>query len=225
LRVLSTNLWYGRGDPDALVDLIRRYEVDLLGAQELGAEQAEAISAELPYGELEPRDDATGVGIACRLPVQIDRLPMTFRDLFVARLDPADWPGLSAPLEFSTTHIAAPHVQPMPMGPWFRFKQVRELMRHLRASSADRQLLVGDFNATPAWPVYWHVAGHMSNAAAAVAKKRGESPRATWGPWSGSPRFLRIDHAFTRGLEAESFEVLPVPGADHSAILMEFSLR
>ena len=44
-----------------------------------------------------------------------------------------------------------------------------------------------------------------------------------WGPWSGAPRLARIDHAFALGVAFEGFQVVPVRGADHSAIVMDLA--
>ncbi len=64
IRVLSGNLRRGRADPDGLIDLIREYRVDVFAAQELGSENAEAISSELPFGCLEPDPDFQGMAQA-----------------------------------------------------------------------------------------------------------------------------------------------------------------
>jgi len=83
------------------------------------------------------------------------------------------------------------------------------------------RVLVGDFNATPLWPVYRRVALHMTDAAIDVAQRRGRPLERTWGPWHGSPRLLRIDHGFVRAAEVEDFQVVSVPGSDHSGIVLD----
>lgn len=89
------------------------------------------------------------------------------------------------------------------------------------AQDRPGQLLIGDFNSTPIWPVYRRLARHMSDAAVVVAQRRGRPLQSTWGPWSGSPRLLRIDHGFVRGLEIEEFQVVHIPGSDHSAVVLD----
>ena len=55
----------------------------------------------------------------------------------------------------------------------------------------------------------------------AVARVGGRRSRRSWGPWDGAPRLLRIDHGFvTKGMRVDEFQVLPVRGSDHSAIVM-----
>ena len=81
-------------------------------------------------------------------------------------------------------------------------------------------VLIGDFNATPLWPVYRRLAPLFSDAAIAVAQQLGRPVEPTWGRIGGR-RWLRIDHAFTRGVEHRDFQVLALPDSDHSAIVVD----
>jgi len=220
---MSANLRWGQADPAALVAQIRRLEIDAIGLQELGHEQAEAISEELPYGVMTPADGAAGTGIALRRPAKIDVVPMAFRPLHTALLEPAEWDGIDAPVEFASTHFAAPHVKPYGSGAWHRRCQLRDIERYLLSTPRDRRVLVGDFNATPWWPAYRRIASQLTDAAVEVAQVRGRPLERTWGPWPGSVRLLRIDHAFVRGLRPCEFEVVGIDGSDHDAIVIEFS--
>jgi hypothetical protein len=224
LRVMSANLWWGRADPAALMASVRELEIDALCCQELGFEQAEAIREELGFGQLSPAADASGTGIALRRPAAIQVVPMTYRPLHVARLSPADWPGLGAPVELATTHLAAPHIKPYGSGPWVRRRQTRELERYLLDNPVGRRALVGDFNSTPLWPAYRRIASQLTDAAVEVAKASGRPALPTWGPTSGSRRLLRIDHSFVRGMTPLDFKVVRVLGSDHDAIVIDFSL-
>ena len=78
--------------------------------------------------------------------------------------------------------------------------------------------------ATPAWPLYRRLARDLRDGALEVANREGRTAEATWGPTPKSARLLRIDHAFVHGLEVDRFRVLPIPGSDHSGILMECRL-
>ena len=80
IRVISGNLWWGKADPDGLVDLIREHQVDVFATQEMGLENAEAIATELPFGTLEPDETFQGMGIALRRPAKYERIPLPFRD-------------------------------------------------------------------------------------------------------------------------------------------------
>lgn len=221
IRVFSGNLWWGKADPDGLVALIRDFEVDVFAAQELGFENAEAIAGELPYGCLEPHPEYHGMGIALRHPGKYERIPLMFRDARRALLEPSEWPGLAHAIDLVNVHFQAPHsMRPFPP-PWVRWQQVRGLERYFDENPAAARAVVGDCNATPGWPLYHRLARQLRDGAVEVAKREGRRVEPTWGPKPESPRRLRLDHAFVDGLEVERFRVLPIPGSDHSGILME----
>jgi endonuclease/exonuclease/phosphatase family metal-dependent hydrolase len=229
LRVLSANLFLGRADPAAFVELVTSMDVDIVAVQEVGPEQAEALSEVMPHGYIEPSPDHTGLGIAMKGPGEIDRIAMTWRDAHRARLHPDDWPGLSRPIELLNVHMAAPHVYNPPLwGFALRYRQVRDFERYLidrdQMAPEISTVVIGDFNATPAWPLYRRISPHLTDAAVAVARANGRTPQRTWGPWPGSPRLARIDHAFLRGISAHDFHVVSIRKSDHSAIVVDLSL-
>ena len=220
IRILSANLWTGAADPDAFVALAEELAADVVAVQELSHDQAEALAAAFPHGRLEPSEDVEGAGVALRRPGEVERLALRRRDGFRVALSPADWPELHAPLEVIGVHLIAPHAR-FGLGLLRRRPQFADLKRHLQAPAPGGRVVVGDFNSTPAWPLYWGMKARMQDAAVAVAERQGERPARTWGPWSGAPRLLRIDHGFVSGVEAEGFRVVAVPGSDHSAVLLE----
>ena len=222
IRILSANLWNGGADPEAFADLVLALAVDAVCMQELTPIQADAIARVMPHGELHPDEHFTGMGIALRRPAKLHRVPLACRDVRVAMLDPSDWSELSRPLELANLHMAAPHTWTPRPGLAMRAQQMSDLVPWLgREGRPAQRVLVGDFNATPVWPVYRRIAAHMHDAAVQVARRRGERPRNTWGPWSGSPRLLRIDHAMIDGVEVDDFRVVHVPGSDHSAVVVD----
>lgn len=223
LRILSANLLNGGADPDALADLLRSLDVDVAGFQELTPEQAEAISDVLPYGALNPRRDYHGMGLALRQPADHETVRLPRRDAMIVRLSPDVWSGLSRALAVVNVHITAPQIWP-PWHTWrYRRGQLHGLLGHLAGSPEGRLAMVGDFNATPSWPLYRRLVGRLVDAARLDAKRRGVRPARTWGPWPGSPRLLRIDHVFVRETEVEAFRVVNVPGSDHSAVVVDVS--
>lgn len=223
LRILSANLFNGGADAGAFAELASRAGADVVAVQELGHEQAEALSAVYPHGRLEPGTDYQGGGIALLRPGEVARLPLRGRDGFRAELAPGAWPQLTAALEIVNVHVFAPHAHGG-LGLLRRRPQLADLERHLRASPGQPRVVVGDFNATPSWPLYWRMRRMMEDAAVRVARRSGERPRRTWGPRHGSPRLLRIDHGFVAGVEAEAFRVLEIPGSDHSAIVLDVAV-
>lgn len=224
IRVLSANLWWENSEIDGVVELIQRHRIDVLAVQELSAEAAEAISAELPYGQLEPHargDDFLGMGIALRQPAAYEQIPLHFRPARRVVLDPAEWEGLARPFELVNVHIHAPHsIRPFPSF-LVRHRQMNDFERFIDKEPSDARVVVGDFNATPLWSVYRRMARRFSDGAVLCAEREGRPVEPTWGPSPRSPRLLRIDHAMVRGLELDTFQVIDIPGSDHSGLLFD----
>lgn len=223
-RILSANLWNGGAHPDAFAELVDRLGADAVATQEMTPEQADALARVLPHGHLEPARDFSGMGIALRAPARVRRLALPCRD---GRIADVDWDlpaGGRLAVEILNLHMQAPHCT----FPWtslsHRRGQLRGLVRHVEASPKRRRVLVGDLNATPLWPLYRRLAARLTDAAVAAAQRHGRPTQGTWGPWPGAPRVLRIDHAFVHGLAVEDFQVLPIPGGDHSAIVVDLAV-
>jgi len=223
LRVMSANLWQA-ADPQALVDQVEELAVDVLAVQELVEAQAEALSRVLPFGSLEPADDYTGMGIALRRSGEYERIAMPCRDARLARISVDGNGAAPAQIEVVNVHVIGPHVHPAPRSLWMRREQWRRLSSYFESRPSVPRVVVGDFNSTAQWPFYRRMAARMRDAAVEVARRRGESPRPTWGPWYGSARLIRIDHAFVDGLEVVDFQTVSVRGADHSGIVVDLAV-
>jgi endonuclease/exonuclease/phosphatase (EEP) superfamily protein YafD len=222
LRLISANLRHGRADAGHFAELVRREDPDVVAVQELGPRLAEALAALLPHGKLEPTPDGMGMGVALRRPGAVERLGLPHRDACVARLAPEEWPGLREAVEVMNVHISAPHTR-VPHSWRERRGQVAGLEAYLATASGPRVLL-GDLNATPAWPAYRRLAALLDDAAALVAARAGRAPARTWGPGPGTPRLLRIDHVLCDALDVRDVRVLSLRGSDHSAVVVELAL-
>jgi vancomycin resistance protein VanJ len=220
LRILSANLANGLADADAFADLVESVEPDAVLAQELTPGQAEALARVLPFGKLEPARDHKGMGIALREPGSVRRLHLPYRSAFVAEVPrPAD----EEPIEIVNLHLAAPHVHPVVQRLRDRRRQLDLVLEHLDATPRRQRVLGGDLNATPLWPAYRRLRARFDDAAVEAARRIGRRPGATWGPWPGSVRLLRIDHVLVRGLTATGTRVLPLRGSDHSALVADLA--
>jgi len=224
LRIVSANLWRGLADPDAFAELVAGLDADVVATQEMTPEQADALARVLPHGRLEPARDYTGMGIALRHPAPVRRLALPCRDARIADLDWEDPAGGHVTLEILNVHVQAPHSVPTWTNMGRRRGQLRGLVRHLAASPQRRRVLVGDLNATPAWLVYRRLVAHLSDAAVAAAHRHRRSVQGTWGPWPAAPRVLRIDHALVHGVAVQDFQVVPIAGGDHSAIVVDIAV-
>ena len=221
LRLISANLRHGRADPGAFAELVRREDAAVVAVQELGPRLTETLGALLPHGKLEPTPDGMGMGVALRRPAAVERLGLPHRDARVARLAPENWPELRECVEILNVHISAPHTR-VPRSWHDRRGQVAGLEAYL-ATAVGPRALVGDFNATPAWPAYRRLTAVLDDAAALVAAREGRAPARTWGPTPDAPRLLRIDHVLVDALEVLAFRVVSLPGSDHSAVVVDLA--
>jgi endonuclease/exonuclease/phosphatase family metal-dependent hydrolase len=215
--MMSANLRNGGADPAALAELVRRVAPDAVLVQELTPEQAKALASVMPAGQLVPARDHHGMGIALRAPGAVRRLRLPGRDALVTELVLDGLPRVEA----VNVHLTAPHVLPAWRTLAHRRGQVRGLLRHLGESPSRARVLMGDLNATPVWPAYRRLVARLADAAEAAAHGNGHRPQATWGPWPGAPRLFRIDHALVSGLTVLALQVLPLPGSDHSAVVVD----
>jgi endonuclease/exonuclease/phosphatase (EEP) superfamily protein YafD len=84
LRVMSSNLKYGEGDAQTVVDLVRSQRIDVLALEELTPDAVQrlddaGLDALLPYSKAQPETTFAGVGLWSRTPLSdvraIDGLP------------------------------------------------------------------------------------------------------------------------------------------------------
>jgi endonuclease/exonuclease/phosphatase family metal-dependent hydrolase len=222
--LISANLKNGAADPEAFVDLLEACKADVVAVQELAPNQAETLGRAFPHGRLEPSPDHLGMGIALRHPAELDRVPLSYRDAHIARLDSEHWPALTHPLEIVNVHIASPT-----WGPGFiqfprRRVQTRLLCDYLDRTRGTIRAVLGDFNASPIWPVYRHLARRLEDLAVTHSQTRSAKPARTWARWVGGPPLFRIDHCFGHGVAVDDFSVVAIRGSDHSALVVDLSV-
>ncbi|MGH0030243.1 MAG: endonuclease/exonuclease/phosphatase family protein [Myxococcota bacterium] len=216
LRVLTANLLDDRADADALARTVEERRIDVLCVQELGARLAGAIAEVLPHGRLAPDRVRRGLGIACRREARVESIALPYRDGLAARLRPDAWSQLPETAEIACVHIRGPHTWPYFPAQAVRRGQMRGLLAHLDREPHLPRAVLGDFNASPLWPVYRRMARRLADA----ARPR---PRPTWPhlPALGLRGLLRIDHCFVSGLQARLTRVVPLEGSDHLGLYVE----
>lgn len=216
LRVLTANLYGERLELEGFRVLLKDLDPDVVLAQELSFRAADVLAEFLPHGLLVPAHGSDGRGLALKAPGPLQILPMAYRDGLIARLGPPAWPGS---VEIVNIHMANPIVWP----PWasvrLRRQQLDALMAHLARPAV--RLVGGDFNASPAWPVYRRLASRLDDAAKLLAVQQGTRPARTWGLTPGAPRMLRIDHVFLEKLTPLDGQVVDVPGSDHRGLMVD----
>jgi endonuclease/exonuclease/phosphatase family metal-dependent hydrolase len=221
LRIMTANLWATRVDAAAFADQVRHYDPDVVVTQELGPRAAEELATIYPYGELAPATDFRGMGIALNRPGKVTKLELPHKGGLIAQLEPGDWSMLDEPLEIMNMHFAAPGPKGIPSALVARKRQWAGFVDYLVEAEDVPRIVIGDMNSTPLWPLYHKLAGRFVDAHRAVAKRFGRHPRPTWGPTPGSPRLLRIDHVFTDRVTVSDLWVVPIPGSDHSGIVLD----
>jgi endonuclease/exonuclease/phosphatase (EEP) superfamily protein YafD len=218
ISVLSANVYRGKGDPEALVELVDRYDVDLLSVQELTPNFSRAlhragIDRRLPEAVEETHEGAAGGGIYSRLPLQpiATGSPSFFRQPRVeVRL--ADGRRLRVvdihPLTPGRTGIDV----------W------EDSLGDLPATGDGVPwVLIGDFNATLDHSRLREVIDRGYRDAGSVAGK-GLEP--TWPNRDHTlPPFITIDHVLAdERLGIVEYGVEDLPGSDHRSIHAELAL-
>jgi len=214
LTVMTANLFEGRGDPRALMDLVRRYHVDVLSVQELTPGElarldAAGADALLPGRVVEPRDGAAGTGLLSRLPLRS-----------VASADAGDHAQPAAALPGSVV-ITAVHPAP----PVSRAREdgwAHALDALPGAEPSTLRILAGDFNATLD---HRALRGVLGRGYADSADRAGVGLRATWPALPRRSLPITIDHVLVdRRIRVEAVHVAAVPGSDHRAVVVALRL-
>lgn len=220
LTVASTNLYYGRADARAVVDLVRSRHVDVLSVQELTPHAVDALGTAglwtlLPHRILRPEPRAAGTGLASRYPVRERASTQTSS----YHWQPAALVDVPAAPEFEV--VAVHTVAPTGLVPPSRWRaELAGLPRPLPGPSL--RVLAGDFNATlDHRPLRALLGTGYRDAADAV----GEGLRTTWPAGSALPPVAAIDHVLVEpACRVRSFTTAALPGSDHSAVVAELVL-
>jgi endonuclease/exonuclease/phosphatase (EEP) superfamily protein YafD len=215
--VLSANVYVGKADAGALVDLVDRYDVDLLCVQELTPRFAldlrrEGIGRRLPEAIEEMRQGASGGGIYSRLPLR----PL-------AAGSPSSFRQPRAALRLPNGGLRVVDVHPLTPGRTGIDAWEDSLGDLPTTGEGTPWILVGDFNATLDHSQLRELLDRGYRDAADVA---GEGLEPTW-PNEGRslPPLITIDHVLAdRRLGIVDYEVEELPGSDHRPVLVELKL-
>jgi endonuclease/exonuclease/phosphatase (EEP) superfamily protein YafD len=218
LRVMTANMRFGSGSPEALVELVRRTRPDVLSVQELTPDLERRLFAAgldelLPEGVSVPRTGGGGMGLYARMPlVRRDVLRSTRNPILVASVR---LPG-AAPVEVAAVH------PPPPLR--HRLSQWRRDLRAVPAATPQGSVRVvaGDFNATLDHAELRRILDTGYEDAAAEV---GAGLRATWPAGRRLPPPVTIDHVLAdRRCGVREVSVHTIPGSDHRAVVAELVL-
>ena len=217
--VASANLYYGQADPRAVINLVRAYQVDALSLQELTPEAVAALDTAglatlLPHRVFQPDARAAGTGIASRYPLR--SRPPNLDSYHFQPVVAVVVPG-AGETELTAVHTVAPvgRIEP---------SEWRAELAALPAAATGRptRILVGDFNATLDHPP---LRGVLDTGYHDAADAVGEGLRTTWPTDTPVMPVAAIDHVLVdTSCAVNSFDVLPLPGSDHRAVVAEIVL-
>lgn len=218
LSVMTANLRYGHGNPDAVMQLVRRHDVDVLSLQELTPTAARHLDragarARFPYRVLDPRAGASGSGLLSRLPLRDAARPTgTPHSMPQAQLIV---PGVGSVL-VKAVHTIPPLGSDVPA--W------REELDSLPHATPDGQLrlLIGDFNATLD---HHELRSLIASGYRDAADTTGIGLHGTYRVGHHLPFRIAIDHVLVdQRAHVTAASVEPIPGSDHRALLTTLSL-
>lgn len=219
LRVMTANLYGRRVDLDALDAVLDDVDPDVIALQEVDSRALKLIAERFQHRRIEPYAPRVSSGIATRFAATFTPIDFSTRAAWSARLASTDWPDLTEDVEVVGVHFDNPVRWPYWESASARRQQVDALRSHLAAETHPR-ILVGDFNATPIWPVYRSIATFMTDAAVAS-----DSAVRTWGPRGIGPPLLRLDQVFVEGLTPVSTFAVKIPKSDHLALVADLAPR
>jgi endonuclease/exonuclease/phosphatase (EEP) superfamily protein YafD len=219
LRILTANLFNGRAHPVEFGRLLDDVKPDVLAVQELAPNVAAEIARRFPFRDLDARLDHLGLGIGSRVPATFGVVPMMYRPARFAMIHDA-----GEGLDLVNLHLLNPLQWPWRASVRGRTEQISAVEEFMASRRAGPRLVVGDMNASPAWPAYRRLVGSLDDLAAAAAFRNGSRACRTWAYRDGLPRLLRIDHVFGHGVEPVRTEVRRVVGSDHAALVVDLEV-
>ena len=217
LRVLTFNMFFGRGDADVLVARVRQLGADVLFLQELTEDAVRRLKQAgledvMPHSQLELWGGSRGSGVYSRFPLgEGPRLAAVHmaQPAALVRL-----PG-GAAVEVVCVHPVTPRLERGGATRW------REELGVLPPPGELPRVLAGDFNATLDHAAFRRVLGL---GYADAARQAGKALEPTWGP-PGRGAVLTLDHVLAgRGCAVLGYSVHVVPGSDHRAVYAEVQL-
>lgn len=215
LRVMGANVWLGSADADALVDLVREQDVQVLAVLELttdlrGSLVEAGIEDVLPYSvDAKVGSGALGSGLWSALPLDdVDTEPFSNDAM----------PAATVRVDGVPVRVTAVH----PIPPIPEYVEIWHEETGALAERADAdplpQVLVGDFNATYDHATFRRLLGDRFHDA---SRSSGSGLDLSWSPAPGTvPPVLNLDHVVTdRENVVTDVGSLHLPGSDHRAIV------
>jgi endonuclease/exonuclease/phosphatase (EEP) superfamily protein YafD len=222
LRVASVSLRLGLVEPEAVLDLVRRHDVDVLAVQELtpcaeAGLRTAGIDELLPFAHVIPAREgavpsASGA-VWTRRPVSgRSAVPGGFEQPTV-RLPVAGGPDV----EVTAVHSTPPSTSPAAVRGW-----TRDLAGLPGPAAGVLRVLAGDFNATLDHAALRAV---VRRGYADAAQEAGRALAWTWRPLRLRFPRLSLDHVLVDPrITVAAVDLVTVAGSDHRAVVAELVL-
>ena len=217
LRVLTVNLFHGRGDAESVVALARQVEADVLFLQELTADAVTRLKQAgladlMPHTRLEPRRGSGGSGIYSRFPLSEGPEVAPVRAAQPTAL--LELPS-GEEVELICVHPSAPALRRDGAVRW------RAELAVLPSPGRLPTVLAGDFNATIDHAAFRDL---LRLGYADAARQAGKALTPTWGP-PGRGAMVTLDHVLVdRSCAVLACSVHAIPGSDHRAVYATIQL-
>ena len=217
-RVMTCNVYKGRADAQAIVDMVRDERVEVLALQEttdafVAALKRAGIESYLPYAQIASADGVFGNGLWSAAPLGDPVDDDVDSSASFMPGGTVKFAGGRRPVRFVSVHTTAP----VP-GHWRQWKRSLDELGRKRQDTATRYVFMGDFNATTDHAPMRDFLGTRFRDA---SRSSGHGFAFTW-PTNRRiiPIFAGIDHVIVdRGITAGQVQTRQVRGSDHVALL------
>lgn len=217
-KLLQSNVYAHNEDSQALLDLVRSEQADMLFLQEVTGRHSQQLAMlhdDYPYSLNIPREDNFGIAVLSRRPFDKAR---------VVESPPHKLPTLvvevsiyGEPVTFVTTHPSPPLGD---AGYDARNIQLANVADLVNAQSGAR-VLVGDLNTTM-WGRHYEA---LVDGTGLVNARRGYGVLPTW-PTNMPFAMIPLDHCLvSKELAVKDIRTGPDIGSDHLPLIVELSLQ
>ena len=215
LRVAASNLKFGSGDAQTVVDLVRSQQVDVLALEELTPDAVRrlhdaGLDDVLPYSIVRADPSFSGTGLWSRRPLTATR-----------EIDGLAAHAVAGQVTDSAgTVVTVVAIHPLAPGPYDHTGRDEDfaVLRTALAAIPGSVVVAGDFNATRDQAPFRDLEADGFRDAADQA---GAGFAPTFPNTRRSRPLVAIDHVVARDLpqRATSWQTVPVPRSDHLAVV------
>lgn len=221
IRILSSNLRYGRADPQVFVGLAKQ-SADVITVSELTEEAVQrfsqtGINEAFPYSQLIPAPDAGGIGLWSRYPLAPVSAPRHRNvKMPAARIEV---PGVEFDPLVASVHVMSPvsgdrnTVEDWAYGMAGAKAQLDNFAREAGSAAV---IIGGDYNSTPDMRQFRDL---LTNGYRDAVEQTGAGLAPTFRADVPIPPVITIDHILTRNAAASSVRTVTIKGSDHRALL------